>query len=202
MPKTFNTAEEAETWLRANPMREIQEFDQGDKFRFNPETNEIECNWKAWGADFNTICGGLFPYTVVEEKTITINGKQYREGDIIDGTYTAQHELKRCHVEIVDVYCHSLDLKILHIPDELADKPKEPKTLTWEEFEKENDGWYLHPISGRPMHVGGVLIATYYALKAHLDNGGKLYATREDAQLGGEFTDVTDSFEFGVFKDD
>lgn len=62
----------------------------------------------------------------------------------------------------------------------------EPKTLTMAEFDKVNNAWYLHPISGRPIHIGGVLIESYYALKAHVNAGHKLYASREDAKLALE----------------
>ena len=187
MPKTFNTAKEAEAWLRANPMREV--FDSYDyKNRFNDSEGYIEFLNKLtneWCKDIQGIVQKNAPYTVIPQadKTITIDGKQYREGDVIDGTYTAQHELKKCHVEIVDVYCHSLDLKILHIPDELADKP-EPKTLTLEELTGDSKVCLIHPITGdlserRTSSFGG-----YDIIHNHASRGHKLYASRDDAERG------------------
>lgn len=187
MPKTFNTAPEAEAWLRANPMRECEAKSRYNKtyyVRFNPKTNTFQDTiFDKW-----TNLGNLKrpPYTVIPEadRTMTINGKQYREGDKYYG------DIKNLYGCDIRTFKYQTGYRIIHIPDELADKPqKEPKTLTLEEVTLAELGelHYINPISLEIYDVVGKFvrdIKAYDHFKAHVDNGGKLYATREDAELG------------------
>lgn len=180
-PTVFRTAKEAEAWLRANPMRGVK--GKKYKYRFNDSRDYIEVfycrEWtKADAFDLQA------PYTVIPDKTITINGKQYREGDIANINAS---ECKGCTVKVLDHYAHNYDLEFIHIPDELADKPQEPKTLTFEEAQSVDEIWVIRPYDGYIFNwlcQGEWGFTDYYTLKAHVDNGGHLYASEADAELG------------------
>lgn len=184
----FDTAAEAEAWLRANPMRELWSYREMYKVRYCPKKEDFEAIWPDGGNQWMGYALSFTndPYTVIPQanKTITINGKQYREGDILAGS--AGWAPNGLIVELVPdpnkVACRAY--KIECIPDELADKPKEPKTLTLEEVDGERTVHVLHPVDNDFLSYSGELLETYYALKAHLDNGGNLYSSREDAELG------------------
>lgn len=160
----LNTKEEAEAWFEKHPNGVLRNC-QGvvcAKYKFN---------------------GFASPYTVEKTgNTITRNGVVYTEGDIADDWLKP---FAGCVVEIVKGRSVAYNLKILHIPDEVADKPapKEPKTLTLEEV-IESDVWIIHPLTKELMCIYPKPVNHYYALKAHVADGHNLYPTCEDAELG------------------
>ena len=170
-PIILTTKEEAEAWFEKHPDGVVVDA-TGDEIKIKeiPFTNHE-------------------PFTVEKTgNTITINGTVFKEGDDCRRTPTC---LKGCIVEVIespsgDYY----DLKILHIPDEVADKPepKEPKTLTLEELTNQSIIWLINPLTKVIHKYLGCYptFETFYALKAHVADGHKLYATPEDAELGKE----------------
>lgn len=59
----------------------------------------------------------------------------------------------------------------------------EPKTLmleTWYPFDKV---FLIHPLLKRVQCLEASCVDSYYVLKAHVDAGHKLYASKEDAEL-------------------
>lgn len=193
MPKTFNDADEAEAWLRANPMRELYNKDV-DRVRFNPSNKDLEFCYRgtnSWEVLFDGLNDYYAPYTVVEEKTITINGKACKEGDMLHsvlpegapiGHYVPDGIILKVWKED-GVFFH----QIFHIPDEPADKPEEPKTLTFDSVGKV-DVWYIEPLTGSINYETPDMLKVcfnlrdYYALKAHVADGHKLYASKKDAE--------------------
>ena len=181
-PTVFHTAKDAEKWLIANPMRVLLDNSE-DKWRFNPKKDRLELfdttddDWIFSGDLHDTYS----PYTVIPAKTITINGKQYRVGDRLptgckDSDYYRSGVVLKSWLEN-----HILQKEILHIPDELADKPKEPKTLTEAQIKEAiNDKLYfVNPLND------SVDTMRHWADKAAaIVLGLSLYATEADAKLG------------------
>lgn len=134
------------------------------------------------------------PYTVEKTgNTITLDGTVYKEGDVIPRFGLLPHGII-LEIAKKDIDPRGHDVKFLHIPDEVADKPapKEPKTLTVEEAMDVDSFYWLNPFELKPSEVtmprciGAKKTAMIKACRAHVADGHKLYATREDAELGEE----------------
>lgn len=165
-PIILRTAEEARAWAKAHPDGEL-----------------ISC----LGYILRRECleGNNAPYTVLKTgNTITIHGRVYREGD---GANINPEQCKGCVVEVLDHYAHNYDLKILYIPDEVADKPapKEPKTLTLDEaYIGLQTVYVLDEVEGGVKPLKLELTKDYLDAQLIVQNGGYLYLTEQDAVLG------------------
>lgn len=126
------------------------------------------------------------PYTVIKTgNTITIDGVTYREGDALPLGSMVPEGLT-ITVTKGNYLWHDAVCRILHIPDDVADKPepKEPRTLTWDEFKEVKQCYVIDPLYETFRYVNGCTFDEAIVLKFHYDNGGKLYPTEQDAELG------------------
>lgn len=79
------------------------------------------------------------------------------------------------------VYKRDFPITITALP---AQPEPEPETVGFDELDGEIKAWFIEPLTSEINWYQGTSMQTYYLLKLHVDAGGNLYKTREDAERG------------------
>jgi hypothetical protein len=171
----LTTADEALAYAKAHPDCVLHDK-QGNTVRLDDLLKNEDIFIEAYA-----------PYTVIKTgNTITIGKHTYSEGDYI---YTVDLAGYRLPSGLTFEGLNSTGvLKLLHIPDEVADKPapKKPKTITLENFMDGVDAWFINGANKVPCRLNPLSIIDSYAAYGLNGQGKDLYPTPEDAQLAIE----------------